>query len=135
MRIAVRFHTPTTAEAPLPTSDTAHTSGGAPEMERGSETAASAHTGQGEPAGPTVTDLHLRGAFVSSGSLPAVGETVNLTLDTAAQWAPVAVKAQVRWVREGDHRGPGGFGVEFLEVDDGAALALYRLLVANRYRA
>jgi Tfp pilus assembly protein PilZ len=85
-----------------------------------------------EHAGVT-HDVSIAGAFIETDSPLPVGERVRIFLASPSAWEPLEVRAEVRWVKDGDDGEPSGLGVCFDALSAEDAGALYALIHASDY--
>lgn len=75
-------------------------------------------------------NISQEGAFVATRRPPSVGERVILRLAVPGHAVPLAVNAEVRWLRPIDDRAgrPAGMGVSFIDPPYGVSLCIAWLL-------
>lgn len=78
-----------------------------------------------------VRDMGASGAFVEASRLPETGARIVLVMTAKTAWEPLALRAEVAWVREKDGARTGGFGCRFLAPSPSQARALDDLLRAH----
>jgi Tfp pilus assembly protein PilZ len=78
-------------------------------------------------------NLSQEGAFVATPRPPSVGEWVMLRLAVPGHDVPLAIKAEVRWLRPIDDAAgrPAGIGVSFMDPPFGVSLCIAWLLHSN----
>lgn len=92
-------------------------------------------SGDGSCAGIT-RNISQEGAFVAVHRPPSVGERVTLRLVVPGHAVPLAIAAEVRWLRPIDDAAgrPAGIGVSFVNPPFGVSLCLAWLLHAQEAR-
>lgn len=86
---------------------------------------------------PGITrNISQEGAFVATRRPPSVGERVTLRLVVPGHAVPLAIKAEVRWLRpiEDTAGRPAGIGVSFVDPPFGVSLCLAWLLHSHEAR-
>jgi uncharacterized protein (TIGR02266 family) len=82
-------------------------------------------------------NISQRGAFVATRRPPLVGQRLTLRLDVPGHAVPLAVDAEVRWLRlTADTAGhPAGIGVSFVDPPYGVSLYIAWMLLAHEARS
>ena len=91
----------------------------------------------GDASAPGITrNISQEGAFVATRRPPSVGERITLRLVIPGHAVPLAVDAEVRWLRPiADTAGqPAGIGVSFVNPPYGVSLCIAWLLNAHELR-
>ena len=86
--------------------------------------------GAGAMSAGVTSNLSQEGAFVVTSRPPSVGERLTLRLAVPGHAVPLAIAAEVRWLREIDDAAgrPAGIGVSFLDPPFGVSLCIAWLL-------
>jgi Tfp pilus assembly protein PilZ len=81
-------------------------------------------------------NISQEGGFVAVRRPPSVGERLTLRLAVPGHEVPLAIKAEVRWLRPIDDAGgqPAGIGVSFIDPPFGVSLCLAWLLHSQEAR-
>jgi PilZ domain-containing protein len=90
--------------------------------------------GGGASCAGVTRNLSQQGAFVAVRRPPSVGERVTLRLAVPGLTVPLAVDAEVRWLRPiADTAGqPAGIGVSFIDPPYGVSLCIAWLLHTHK---
>ena len=92
--------------------------------------------GDGATCAGITRNISQEGAFVAVRRPPSVGDRLTLRLAVPGHEVPLAIKAEVRWLRPIDDAAgqPAGIGVSFIDPPFGVSLCLAWLLHSQEAR-